>query len=164
MRKTKEIAIPAGLGDGRDEGKRFLITEMPASRAEKWADRAFLALANSGLNLPAGIERSGMAGIAQIAHLVGGIKFVELEPLMDEIMGCIQRVEELVTRQLVENDIEEVASRQFLRGEVLDLHVNFSLAAVILNLIAAASTLTAIPISGTTPTSRRRSARLSRAA
>ncbi len=181
MRKTKIVTIPGTYADeqgSRDNAKTFLLTEMSARQAERWADRAFLALAHSSIDLPAGIERSGMAGISQImtlladtqlpnastlmdemvasvrlasitttARLVSHVQFPELAPLMDELMGCVQFMWDpgkQLTRALVDNggaddDIEEVATRKLLRGEVLDLHTNFLLAAVILNSIAAAS-------------------------
>ncbi len=188
MRKTKTVVIEA---EGRDRGKTFLITEMPARQAEAWADRAFLALAHSSMDLPTGMEHSGMAGIAQVmrllqdvpiessepllgemvsalrianvtatARLVAHIKFPELQPLMDELLGCVQfvwqspggsqQMRPLQDRGDEGDDIEEVATRQFLRSEVLGLHVNFLLAAVILNSIAAASEMREMPSLGTT--------------
>ncbi len=189
MRKTKTVVIEA---EGRDQGKAFLLTEMPARQAEAWADRAFLALAHSSIDLPAGMERSGMAGIAQLmrmlgdspvpdagplmnelvstlrianitttARLVAHIKFPELQPLMDEILGCVAFVWDRgkgLTRPLKNDgdegdDMEEVATRQFIRSEVLGLHVNFLLAAVILNSIAAASEMRELPSLETTSTS-----------
>jgi hypothetical protein len=175
MRKTKTVTMPGAYADvqgRRDDGKTFLITEMSSRQAEHWADRAFLCLAHSSVNLPPGMERSGMAGIAEIARLLGNIQFPELSPLMDELLTCVQIIPDPgkpFVRPLVDNgtegdDIEEAATRQLLRSEVMDLHVNFSLAAVILNLIAAASEMRELPISENTSTSRRRSARSSRAA
>ena len=49
----KEMTVTIQL-DNRDKGKSFFITEMPSRQAEQWADRAFLALAHSGLNLRPG--------------------------------------------------------------------------------------------------------------
>jgi len=143
---------------------------MAARPAEKWADRAFLALAHSAMDLPPGMRSSrgqGMQGIAQLAHLVGGIRFPELEPLLDELMACIQVVPDPSKPQLVRaltdngmegDDIEEVATRHYLRSEVVDLHVGFFLPAQILNLIALGSTMTEVhATSESTSTSRRRS-------
>lgn len=176
MRKNKTVLIPGAYSDSpgsRDNGKAFFITEMSARQAERWADRAFLCLAHSSINLPSGMERAGMAGIAQIAQLLGNIQFPELSPLMDELLTCVQVIPDPrrpeFKRSLVDDgaegdDIEETATRQLLRSEVLDLHVNFSLAAVVLNLIAAASELREIPTFENTSTSPRRSGRRSRAA
>lgn len=179
MRKTKDITVPGVRSEDqgqRDNGKTFRLTEMPARQAEAWADRALLCLAHSALNLPPGlvIERSGMAGVTQIAYLLKDIAFPELAPLMDELMGCVQVVPDptrtgpdgtpFVRPLREEEDIEEVATRRFLRDEVMELHINFSLAASILGLIATASEMRELPTSETTPTSRRRSARSLRAA
>ena len=49
MRKTKLITIES---DNRDNGKSYLITEMSASQVEKWAAKAFFALAKSGFEIP----------------------------------------------------------------------------------------------------------------
>lgn len=154
MRKTKTITIPGELRDEpgfRDNGKTFLLTEMASRPAEKWADRAFLALAHSKADLPSGRGR-GMAWIEQVQRLAGHIHFPELEPLMDEIMACVQRIEggtgfmrPLIDMGIEGDDIEEVATRHLLRSEVINLHVGFFLPAVILNWIAAGSTMTFIP-------------------
>lgn len=174
MRKEKVVIIESDDPENRDRGKAFFLTEMPAGPAERWADRAFLALAHSGVSLPPGIERQGMEGIYRIAKLVGHIDFKELSPLMDELMKCVMFIPDMknphiklrLTEDGLEGDtIEEVSTRQFLRSEVMSLHINFSLAAVILNLIAAASDQTSLlEISENTSTSPRRSVRRSRVA
>ena len=43
--------------EGRDQGKVFVRTEMPASRAESWAMRALLALMAGGVEVPEGFDR-----------------------------------------------------------------------------------------------------------
>lgn len=174
MRKEKIVIIKSDDTLNRDRGKAFFLTEMPARKAEQWADRAFLALAHSGVSLPPGIERQGMEGIYRIAKLVGHIDFKELSQLMDELMQCVMFIPDAakphvklpLMEQNIEGDtIEEVSTRQFLRSEVMSLHINFSLAAVILNLIAAASDQTSLlEISENTSTSPRRSVRRSRVA
>ena len=60
-RNTKSLTISA---EGRDKGKTFLLTEMSAVRAEKWAARAVLALLKSGVELPEDAAQAGLAGIA----------------------------------------------------------------------------------------------------
>lgn len=147
---------------------------MAARPAEKWAARAFLALAHSRADIPAGIARQyantrgDMRQIAAIAGLLGHLQFPEIEPLMDELLGCITYLVDPgpppVTRPLnmagdVNDDIEETATLQRLRTEVIDIHVGFSLPAAVFNLIAVGSTMTEIstePSSLSTRTSRRR--------
>jgi hypothetical protein len=160
MRKTKLVTIEA---EGRDHGKTFLITEMSALAAEKWGSRAMLALVHSGLDIPEydRAARVGMAGVATMGlKVLGRVGFAEAEPLLDEMMLCIRRVEDRRLpdgRPLVNNggegdDIEEVSTRLYLRAEVFELHTGFTVAAMI-SRSAAAAAAQRLP---TTRTSRRR--------
>lgn len=130
MRKTREIKIDA---EGRDKGKTFVITEMPASQAEKWAVRAFLAMSRSGVEIPDNLEGTGMAGIATLGlKALGGIQEDDAIRLMDEMFDCVKFKPDdarIPPRDLVEDDIEEVATRVKLRIEIFELHTGFSLAA-----------------------------------
>lgn len=131
MRKTKDVVVAL---EGRDKGKVFRITEMPASQAEKWATRAFLALAHSGVEVPEYVSGAGMAGIAVLGlKALGGVSFEEAEPLMDEMMACVTIVRDpkqpMMAFGLMEQDTEEVSTRVLLRGEVFELHTGFSFAA-----------------------------------
>ena len=132
-RKTKTVTITF---EGRDKGKKYLLTEMPASRAEKWAARGILALAHAGIEVPEEISGLGMAALAVVGlRALGRVSFAEAEPLMDEMMECIQAIPDpgkpAIIRLLVEDDIEEVATRAYLRSEVFELHVGFSIAGAI---------------------------------
>jgi hypothetical protein len=136
-RKTKTVIIQQ---EGRDNGKHFYLTEMPASQAEKWAARAFLALAHAGVELPKEVAGMGMAALAVVGlNTFAGVSWTEAEPLMDEMMLCVQvkpdpaKHPELI-RGLVEDDIEEVVTRALLKTEVLELHTGFSLAAYLSDL------------------------------
>lgn len=74
--------------DGRDKGKCFVITEMPALQAERWAMRALLALMRSDPELPEGTELSGMAGLASAGlKALASIRWEDAEPLMDEMLS-----------------------------------------------------------------------------
>lgn len=127
MRKTETITIER---EGRDKGKQFKLTEMSAAQAERWALRAFFALANTGVELPDDMADSGMAGIAAVGlSALGKVPFEQAEPLLDEIMGSVQIVPDPskphVVRALIDEDIEEVATRLELRKAVWDLHTGF---------------------------------------
>ena len=130
MRRTKTVTITA---QNRDHGKNFLLTEMPAARAEKWAARAFLALAKSGVELPDSTTTNGMAGFATVGfEAIGKLDWADAEPLLDEMMTCVQIVPSPnIVRALVPgaDDIEEVSTLFTLRKELLELHLGFSLAA-----------------------------------
>lgn len=116
--------------EGRDRGKIFVITEMPASRAESWAMRAILALMAGGIELPDGFDRMGMAGMAEVGiKALSGLKWEVAEPLLAEMWECVQfqpdAAKSHVVRPLIEEDIEEVATRIKLRAEVWKLHTGF---------------------------------------
>lgn len=120
--------------DGRDKGKCFVITEMSAAQAERWAMRALLALMRTNPELPEGSELTGMAGLAQHGlRALSGIRWEDAEPLMDEMMGCVRIMPDVsrpsVVRPLIEEDIEEVATRIELRRQVWKLHTDFFISA-----------------------------------
>lgn len=126
MRNTKIVSID----DGRDKGKSFLLTEMSAFRAEKWAARVLCAVVNSGMPMPDEMVGSGMAGIAAIGiPQVLNFRFGEFEPLMDEMLTCIQtmpdRHDPAHVLPLDERDIDDLTTILKLRKEVLILHLGF---------------------------------------
>ena len=137
--------------EGRDKGKVFHLTEMSATQAEKWATRALLAVAASGVDIGSAIG-SGMLGVAQAGiQSLAKIRPADAEPLLDELMTCIRFKPDPrnpgVIRALIEDDIEEVATRVKLKIEVVKLHVNFSQNAdPSTSGLAAASTTTAQPL------------------
>jgi hypothetical protein len=66
---------------------------------------------------------AGLFGVGISALLK--ISYDDAAPLLEEMMSCVQIVEKAVTRLLTEDDIEEVATRVYLRTEVLKLHTDF---------------------------------------
>lgn len=127
---------------GRDVNKTFYIREMSATKAERWATRALLALLKSGVEVPEDIASAGLAGVAAMGlRAFGGIDFADAEPLLAEMMSCAQIVPDIsrpqVKRALIEDDIEEVTTLLRLREEVLSLHTGFSLRDFRLRLTAA---------------------------
>ena len=136
--KTKPVTVTR---EGRDKGKKYMIIEMPAEQAWKWAFRAFGAMARSGIDIPQHVVDMGLAGIAAMGiKAIAGIEFKEAEPLLDEITACIRRIEELIPegRALVETDIEEPLTYGILQSEVFELHTGFSVAAYLSKEWAAA--------------------------
>lgn len=128
-RKVATIVIDS---EGRDCGKVFQLREMPAMQAERWAMRALLALAKSGVEIPENIANAGLAGVAALGlKAFGGLDFADAEPLLIEMMSCVQIIPDpakpQVVRFLVDDDIEEVATLLKLRAEVFSLHTGFSI-------------------------------------
>ncbi len=138
--KTKTVTITA---EGRDKGKVFLLTEMPAVRAEAFAARVLGAMSRAGVELPDDVAQSGAVGlIAAGTRAFAAIAWTDAEPLLAEMLACVQIVPDLtkpvVTRSLVESDTEEVATLLLLRGELVELHTGFSIAATLSTLGQAA--------------------------
>jgi len=125
VRKSETVEIET---EGRDKGKRFIITELPALQAEKWAMRALLALARSGADLPNISENGGMGELALVGfQALGSVAWEDLEPLMDEMFQCVKIAEPALPagRNLTPDDIEEIPTRLKLRMEVFRLHASF---------------------------------------
>lgn len=146
-RRIREVTIPKDSPDNRDAGKLFVLTEMPATQAEKWAAKAFLGMARGGIDIPDDIKSMGMAGIARLTiGAFGNLRFEDAEPLLDEMFSsCVAFVPDPSNRstyrgariaelpgylgKLMEEDIEEVSTRVKLRTEVFDLHLGFFVSA-----------------------------------
>lgn len=150
-RRVVEITIK---DENRDKGKTFVLTEKPAREAERWAARAMVAILNSGVDVPDSARGSGMAGIAAIGvNQLFKVNYVELEPLMDEMMTCVQvKSSAGVIRQPVEEDIEELPTLLQLRKEVLFLHLGFLPPATLSNLKERLSGLAGLQLVPTSPT------------
>lgn len=132
---ARKIANHRVTEEGRDNGKLFLITEMSASRAESWAMRVLLALIGSNINVPENFAELGMAGLAELGiKALSGLSWEVAEPLLEEMMECVQIIPDPskthVVRPLIESDIEEVKTRLNLRMEVWKLHMDFLRAVV----------------------------------
>jgi len=124
--------LAAGKQPNRDAGKKYLLTEMPATQAEKWAMRTLMAMASSGIQVPKEAMQAGMKGVARMGiQAMGGMRWELAEPLMDEMFECVSiplKAGSLLSRPLVEEDIEEVSTRLKLRLELLELHLGFTIA------------------------------------
>lgn len=132
MRKTETVTITT---EGRDKGKQFFITEMPALKAERWAFRALLCLTHANVELPDGAASGGMASFAEAGlRALNKLDFEEARPLMDEMWGCVQVIPDpknpMIMRplRLLEqegDDIEEVDTILHLRDRIFRLHTDF---------------------------------------
>lgn len=117
----KELIFTATAG--RDSGKRFLITEMSARAGHAWATRAILALMSSGMEISDDIASKGLAGLATMAlSALGKIPADQAAPLLDELLTCVQSMQEAGTRRLVESDFEEIKTIFELQKAVFSLH------------------------------------------
>lgn len=131
MRKVTEFVV---TDQNRDYGKTFILTEMAADQAERWALRFLLAMAKGGAQLPAGALLAPSAGLAAIGlAMAGSMNPDDALPLLDELMGCIKFQPDnkaIPPMRILPGDgsqIEEVATRVKLKLAVLELHTGFSL-------------------------------------
>lgn len=138
-RKTKQFTIEA---EGRDLNKTFLLTEMSAAKAEDWAIRILLALGAANVDIPDGALQLGMAALAEIGLMkLFAINAVQMRPLLAELMECAvfipnaQKPQVTVPYPMYETQIEEVKTLLSIKWEVLKLHLDFSLAASLSELI-----------------------------
>ena len=155
MRKELTVTIQ---DEGRDKGKAFLILEMSAEKAERWAIRASQALVRAGMDI--GDTRDlGMEGLARLGiAALFRVDDESLDLLLEEMFSCIEIIPDPskpnVHRKLLSEDIEEVVTRIKLRMEVFELHTGFSLAG---NKSTPGTSSTSIPpASQVTKMSRRR--------
>lgn len=135
-RHTVEVTIEA---KGRDQGKTFVITEMPATVGEKWAMQLAYLLSQAGsLAIPEGALPSvGMEAIAPVvseATIDPRIVLSLGRALADESLAgwwdCVQYrpAPNLPTQPLRKDEgcqIEEIATITFLRMEVVKMHTDF---------------------------------------
>ena len=131
-RKTANFIVET---EGRDKGKKFLLTEMPATKAEDWAIRVMLALGSANVEIPEGALQLGMAALAEIGlKKLFAIDAATVKPLLTELMECAEFVPNPQKPQvklgypMFETQIEEVSTLLLLKWEVLKLHLDFSLA------------------------------------
>jgi hypothetical protein len=132
-RKTKLVEVDGDPVTNRDAGKVFLLTEMAAGPAEKWAMRAFLALARAKVDVAPEIASLGLIGVWLISfQALQNASWHDAEPLMDEMFTCVRvcpnKDDRGVTRPLIETDIEEVKTQVRLRRELMELHAGFTFA------------------------------------
>jgi hypothetical protein len=141
-RKTLEYTLQGGP-ENRDAGKRYLITEWPADKAEDWGMRALIAVARSGADVPPEAMGGGMLGVAMMGlRSMAGINSAEVVGLLNELMECVQALpgkggDDRVKRALIPDDTEEVTTRLKLKSEVFALHTGFPLAEIKEKLISA---------------------------
>jgi len=127
MRKEIFVTI---ADEGRDQNKVFKLTEQSAIDIDRWANRATHAIIRAGGALPDDILKMGIIGILSVGyHRLQNIQWSDLEPLLDDLMKCVQIVptpsKPNVVRKLFPDDIEEVLTLRTLREQVFVLHTSF---------------------------------------
>lgn len=142
-RKTKTVAIESG----RDQGKSFLVTEMPVTKADKWANTALLAMMRGGVDvggvnfeligntlMPSDAPKidvsGGMLELARISIAgLGNVTETVGQSLLDQLIeDCVQVVPTGgAARPMlsIDDEIEDLKTLWTLRKEAFILHIDF---------------------------------------
>ena len=142
-RKTISVTID---GDNRDKGKTYLITEMSAFAADKWAFRVLSAInvGNIDMGFFSDVEelaKTGMQGVNAASKMLGGainllqsIDEYKLDAIVDDLHYCCAFIPmpgalPRPVMDKVDGDVEEVSTLFKLKVEALKLHLDFLKAA-----------------------------------
>lgn len=142
-RKTKTVVIESG----RDNGKSFLVTEMPVTKADKWANTALLAMMRGGVDVggvnfdlisntimtsdaPKIDVSGGMLELARISIAgLGNVTEAVGQSLLDQLIeDCVQVVPTGgAARPMlsIDDEIEDLKTLWTLRKEAFILHIDF---------------------------------------
>ena len=119
----KEIEIK--IEDGRDAGKVFKITELPAVQMDKWATRALLLLGKAGMN----ISVLNSMKVEDILAALSKADYNETEQLLQVMLeSCsLQKdgVSVAMKGAMVDSVIEEWTTVFRLRIEAIKLNLGF---------------------------------------
>lgn len=133
-RRIQRLAISA---DGRDKGKTFVLTEMPAIPGERWATQALYLMMTAGIQVPDSAQGAGMAGLAQLDFAGGNNPLTAIamqRALQDESLDawwdCVtyEHDPKQMPQRIIQGagcQIEEIATVAELRMAVLNLHTHF---------------------------------------
>ena len=142
-RKTKTVVIESG----RDNGKSFLVAEMPVTKADKWANTALLAMMRGGVDvggvnfdligntlMPSDAPKidvsGGMLELARISIAgLGNVTETVGQSLLDQLIeDCVQVVPTGgAARPMlsIDDEIEDLKTLWTLRKEAFILHIDF---------------------------------------
>ena len=126
-RRTVTVVIE---DEGRDKGKTFILTEMPATAGERWATQAMALIAQGGMSISDAAHVSGMEGLSTV-QMAGIAQLKALQdPSLDAWWECVryQHAPNQPPMAIIQGEgsqIEEISTITFLRMQVLELHTAF---------------------------------------
>ena len=122
MRKEIEVKIEKG----RDAGKVFKITEMPAFQADRWATRALILL---GKTTKGGIMALGSMEMSDIINSFSELDYEKAEPLLQELLECCSFIKDGTSiplkKDMIDSIVEDWTTLFKLRIEALQLNIGF---------------------------------------
>ena len=137
MRKTTEYIInDKDNKKNRDNGKVFLIEEMPAYIAERWCYKALSGMIQGGLDVS--LVANAIEFASEIMALLSLANFFRIDEatqnqLLDELMKYITIIPDngkgkprkLIAGTQDSDDIQEASTLMELKLEALELNLNF---------------------------------------
>lgn len=130
-RRTERLTI---TDENRDKGKTFILTEMSSDAGERWANRAALALMNTGAAIPEEALGAGWAALAAVGvQALGMLRHADVQPMLDELWTQVRIVPprpDLPLQEInigVNCQIQEVTTRYKIYYALWKLHTGFSL-------------------------------------
>lgn len=146
-REKKVVVIDR---EGRDSGKKFLITEMSAFNTNRWALACARQLAKSGVELPQDVVDLGIGGVINAVknavhnpselgdsfnqsllkgflYLMANVEEQKIFTLLDDLLGCVQLQNEqgYPIELMIDEHIEESSTLNKLYLEVFNIHSFF---------------------------------------
>lgn len=119
----KEIEIK--IEEGRDAGKTFKITEMPAVQADRWITKALCLLGKSKFD----ISSLGSMSMPEILKSMSGLNFDDTEPLLNQLLECATFEKDGVAvpmkGSMIDSVIEDWSTLFRLKVESLKLILGF---------------------------------------
>jgi hypothetical protein len=117
-RKVEHVTIEL---EGRDQGKVFVLTEMPATLGKPWLMKVTTLLAVQGMDIKALGKAGGVAALAMVMD----------DPILTGWRDCVKYQHEGQMPQAIFWDkptcqIEEIETVTFLQAKVLELHMGFT--------------------------------------
>lgn len=161
--RKKEVVVATY---GRDAGRQYLITETDAVSAEKWGWKLAIAVKGTSVQIPEALAPYGMTAVAirGINSFLAApdVDFAKLEPLLDELLACVQIVRDPkiadpvhssvpLATPMLPGDIQEVPTVTWLRSEVIRVHTNFSFIDAVTSWVTAVMTKTPESQGSTSP-------------
>jgi hypothetical protein len=120
MLKSVDIIIEAG----RDKGKKFTITEMPAVKMDKWATKALIILGKTGNSF-----NLAQIDLESLLRSLSSADYEGVEPLLEELLSCAtfdkDGVSMVMTSSIADGIVEDWTTLFRLRIEALKLNLGF---------------------------------------
>ena len=122
MRKTEIIKL---VDDGQE--RIFRITQMPATKAERWANRAAFIL----IEATKGRKANKDIKIEDVLRTIAAVDYDKVEPLYNELIECCEYLPDmnsagiLCTQQTIDAQIVEPINLYRLRLAAAKLNFSF---------------------------------------